>query len=80
MFNGTMGNEIDLIWKTVADGVIREIIPTFSTKVSVAKKENNDHVVCIYNDNFLNTKYILALRDGIRNTGIEKPLRYKANV
>lgn len=80
MFYGKTGNEIDQLWRTVADAVIRGTIHTFSAKVSVAKKGNDNHVVCIYNNSFLNKADVFALRDGIRSAGIEKPLKYKANV
>ncbi|CAC5371708.1 unnamed protein product [Mytilus coruscus] len=52
----------------------------FSAKVSAARNETDKHVICIYNDNFLNEADVFALRDGIRNAGIEKPLKYKANI
>ncbi|XP_052072742.1 uncharacterized protein LOC127710823 [Mytilus californianus] len=80
MFHGETGNEIDRLWRTVADGVIRGIIPTFSAKVSAAGKENENHVICIYNNNFQNEADVFALRDGIRNARIDNPLKYKANI
>ncbi|CAC5371706.1 unnamed protein product [Mytilus coruscus] len=75
MFFGETG--MDRLWRAVADGVFRGTIPTFSAIVSAT---DDNHVICIYNNNFLNEADTFALRDGIRNAGIEKPLQYKPNI
>ncbi|CAC5371707.1 unnamed protein product [Mytilus coruscus] len=80
MLFGKTGQEIDQLWRTVADGVIKGIIPSVSAKVSASNEENDSHVICIYNDNFLNESEVYTLRDGIRNSGIDKPLKYKADL
>lgn len=80
MLYGKTANEIDQLWRSVSNGVIQGTIPTFCAKVSAAGIENDNHVICIYNNNFLNERDIFALRDGIRNAGIETPLEYKANI
>ncbi|XP_052072348.1 uncharacterized protein LOC127710499 isoform X3 [Mytilus californianus] len=80
MLFGKTGQEIDQLWRTVADGVIKGIIPSVSAKVSASNEENDSHVICIYNDNFLNESEVYALRDGIWNSGIDKPLKYKADM
>lgn len=80
MFYGKTGNDIDQLWRSVTNGVIQGTIPTFCAKVSAARIENDNHVICIYNNNFLNERDIFSLRDGIRNAGIEEPLEYKANI
>lgn len=80
MFYGKTGNEIDQLWRSVTNGVIQGTIHTFCAKVSVTRTENDNHVICIYHNNFLNQRDIFAFRDGIRNAGIEQPLEYKANI
>ncbi|CAC5404686.1 unnamed protein product [Mytilus coruscus] len=77
MFFGETGNEIDRLWKAVADGVFRGTIPTDSAIVSAT---DDIHVICIPNNNFLNKADVFALRDGIRNAGIQKSLKYKPNI
>lgn len=80
MLYGKTGNKIDHLWRSVTNGVIQGTIPNFCAKVSAARIENDNHVICIYNNNFLNERYIFALRGGIRNAEIEKPLQYTVNV
>lgn len=80
MFYGETGNEIDQLWRIVTNGVIQGTISPFCAKVSAAIIKNDNHVICIYNNNFLNERDIFALRDDIRNAGIEEPLEYKANI
>ncbi|CAG2239317.1 unnamed protein product [Mytilus edulis] len=60
MLYGKTGNEIDQLWRSVSNGVIQGTIPTFCAKVSAARIENDNHVICIYNNNFLNERDIFA--------------------
>lgn len=80
MLFGKTGEEIDQLWRTIADGVIKGIIPSMSTKVSASNEKNGSHVICIYNDNFVNEAEVYALRDGIRNAGINNTLRYRGDL
>lgn len=80
MLFGKTGREIDGLWRIVADGVIRGTIPSSLAKVSAVSKKDDNHVICIYNDDFLNEEEVYAVRDGILNSGIDKPLKYKADV
>lgn len=80
MLFGKTGCEINRLWGIVANGVIRGTIPSLSAKVSAVSGEHENHVICIYNDNFLNDEEVFALRDGIRNSMIDQPLKYKADL
>lgn len=77
MFFGETGNTIDRIWRAIADGVMKGTIPAVSAVVSTT---DDDHVICIQNNNFLNKAEVFALRDGIRNAGVQKSLKYKPNI
>lgn len=77
MFFGETGNTIDRLWRAIADGVIKGTIPAVSAIVSAT---GDDHVICIQNNNFLNKADVFALRDGIRNAGIQNSLKYKPNI
>ncbi|OPL33582.1 hypothetical protein AM593_09973, partial [Mytilus galloprovincialis] len=80
MLFGKTGCEINRLWRIVANGVIRGTIPSLSAKVSAVSENNDNHVICIYNDNFLNDEEVFALKDGIRNSMIDQPLKYKADL
>lgn len=80
MLFGETGYVINRLWEIVANGVIRGTIPSLSAKVSPVSEKNDSHVICIYNDNFLNEEEVFALRDGIRNAMIDQPLKYKADL
>ncbi|CAC5404687.1 unnamed protein product [Mytilus coruscus] len=80
MLFGKTGCEINRLWGIVANGIIRGTIPSLSAKVSAKSGEHDNHVICIYNDNFLNDEEVFALRDGIRNSMIDQPLKYKADL
>ncbi|XP_071181326.1 UPF0696 protein C11orf68 homolog [Mytilus edulis] len=80
MLFGKTGYEINRLWGIVANAVIRGTIPSLSAKVSAVSEENDNHVICIYNDNFLNDEEVFALKDGIRNSMINQPLKYKADM
>ncbi|XP_076108890.1 uncharacterized protein LOC143076889 [Mytilus galloprovincialis] len=77
MFFKETGNNIDRLWRTIADGVIKGTIPAVSAIVSAT---DDDHVICIQNNNFLNKADVFAIRDGIRNSGIQNSLKYKPNI
>ncbi|XP_071178167.1 uncharacterized protein [Mytilus edulis] len=77
MLFGETGNIIDRLWRAIADGIIRGTIPAVSAIVSAT---DDDHVICIYNNNFLNEANTFALRDGIRNVGIQNSLKYKPDI
>lgn len=77
MLFGETGNIIDRLWRAIADGIIRGTIPAVSAIVSAT---NDNHVICIYNNNFLNVANTFALRDGIRNVGIQNSLTYKPEI
>ncbi|VDI56421.1 Hypothetical predicted protein [Mytilus galloprovincialis] len=77
MLFGETGNIIDRLWRAIADGIIRGTIPAVSAIVSAT---DDDHVICIYNNNFLNVANTFALRDGIRNVGIQNSLKYKPDI
>lgn len=80
MLFGKTGYEINRLWRIVANAVVRGTIPSLSAKVSAVSEKNDNHVICIYNDNFLNGEEVFALRDGIRNSMIDEPLKYNADL
>lgn len=80
MLFGKTGYDVNRLWEIVANAVIRGTIPSLSAKVSAVSEENDNHVICIYNDNFLNDEEVFALKEGIRNLMINQPLKYKADL
>ncbi|CAC5360766.1 UPF0696 protein C11orf68 homolog,UPF0696 protein C11orf68 [Mytilus coruscus] len=85
LFHVDSGAKADHLWSIVAKAIVKGEIPCKSAKVSPYDDcaENNDkfeHVVCVYNDNYLNEEEVMDCEHGLRKIGIKCPLMYKPDV
>lgn len=85
LFHVDAGGKADHLWSIVAKGIIKDLIPCHSAKVSPVDDSGKDsdgyqHVVCIYNNNFLNQEEVFDCEHGLRKIGIKCPLMYKPDV
>lgn len=79
------GLKVDILWTKVALAIAQNRLPSTYAKVSTMNAEklnsyNPNHVICIYNNNFLNAEQVIALEKGIRSIGIRGKLCYKPDV
>lgn len=78
-----IGMKGDLIWSAVAKGVLTGKTLSNIAKISTIdpnKTKTNRHVVCIYNENFLNMDEVTESERTIRSLGIKCKLCYKPDV
>jgi hypothetical protein len=85
MFWVSTGGKGDYLWSLVAKGISSGSTLAKSAKISATERdlENKDafeHVVCIYNDNFLDKDQVYESERTIRSLGIKCPLHYKPDV
>ncbi|XP_069116588.1 UPF0696 protein C11orf68 homolog isoform X2 [Argopecten irradians] len=81
------GVKVDVLWTKIARSIVDGSIPgCHYAKVSTMTIEkmlgnnNPSHVICIYNDNFLDMDEVRALESGIRAIGIRGKLSYKPDI
>ena len=85
LFHVDSGGKADHLWSLVANGIVKGLIPSHSAKISplddLADRTNKyEHVVCVYNDNYLDEEQVLLCESGLRKIGIKCPLFYKPDV
>ena len=72
--------QIDEVWLKIANAIIRGQLGTvLSAKVSTTPKEEN-HVICIYSEDYLDEAAVMKVRDRLRALGIEEPIFYKPDI
>ncbi|XP_021370617.1 UPF0696 protein C11orf68 homolog [Mizuhopecten yessoensis] len=78
------GLKVDVLWTKVAKAIAEAQIPCHYAKVSTMNADklmtDPSHVICIYNNNFLNLDEVRALESGIRSIGLRGKLCYKPDV
>ncbi|KAK4324791.1 hypothetical protein Pmani_004598 [Petrolisthes manimaculis] len=79
------GTKSDLIWSLIAQGVVTGKSLSRTAKISTIDPSQESrtkatHVVCIYNDNFLDEAQVFESERTIRNLGITCQLMYKPDV
>lgn len=79
MFWVSPGGKGDHFWSLIAKGVASGKTLATHAKMS-ALEENTSHVVCIYNDNFLDEEEVYESERTIRSLGIKCSLHYKPDV
>ncbi|XP_071159983.1 UPF0696 protein C11orf68 homolog [Mytilus edulis] len=85
LFYAESGAKADHLWSIVAKAIVKGEIPCHSAKVSPIEdcgenKDKFEHVVCVYNDNYLNEEEVMDCEHGLRKIGIKCPLMYKPDV
>lgn len=85
LFHAESGAKADHLWSIVAKAIVKGEIPCHSAKVSPIEdcgenKDKYEHVVCVYNDNYLNEEEVMDCEHGLRKIGIKCPLMYKPDV
>jgi hypothetical protein len=81
IFSAPTGEEADYLWSLVAKGIANG--STLASEAKISVKQNSDafeHVVCIYNNNFLNKEQVYESERTIRSLGIKCPMHYKPDV
>ncbi|XP_033734863.1 uncharacterized protein LOC117323645 [Pecten maximus] len=82
----TTGLKVDVLWTKVARAIAEGSIPCCHyAKVSTMTPEKLNsnavnHVICIYNNDFLNLDEVRDLESGIRSIGIRGKLSYKPDI
>lgn len=79
MFWVSPGGKGDHFWSLIAKGVASGKTLATHAKMS-ALEENTSHVVCIYNDNFLDEEEVYESERTIRSLGIKCSLHYKPDM
>lgn len=79
MFWVSYGGKADHLWSLVAKGVASGKTLASQAKISTYEKTGyeTDHVVCIYNGNFLDEEQVYESERTIRSLGIKCSLHYK---
>lgn len=96
MFWAETGYRIDHLWGIVAKGIVDKNIFSLQAKVNARNtaydiprydttqyfkdRYNSQHVVCIYNDNFLDFEKLCEVEKSIRDSGVKLILSYKPDV
>ncbi|XP_061163638.1 UPF0696 protein C11orf68 homolog [Saccostrea echinata] len=85
MFWVSTGGKGDYLWSLVAKGIVSGNTLAKQAKISASEmgKEGpdaNEHVVCIYNDDFLDKDQVYESERTIRSLGIKCQLHYKPDV
>lgn len=86
LFFVATGNTADSNWQTVAEGVVKRLIPNaYAAKISPNENPkggsgNKEHVICVYNKNFLDMNEVMAAEKGLRDIGIQCWLCYKPDI
>ena len=96
MFWAETGYRIDHLWAIVAKGIVSKKIlslhakvnarnipsngPRYDTTQYLKDRYNSQHVVCIFNKNFLDFENLCELEKSIRDSGLKLPLNYKPDI
>lgn len=86
LFYADTGPKADHLWRLVATAVVKGNIPCNSAKISTVddlaedEYDRKKHVVCIYNNNYLDQNQVLECENGIRKIGIKCQLLYKPDI
>lgn len=85
MFWVATGGKGDYLWSLVAKGIANGNTLAKQAKISACEQgkegpDKNEHVVCIYNDNFLDKDQVFESERTIRSLGIKCQLQYKPDV
>ena len=82
LFHVDTGFKADYLWSIVAKAIVNRDILAETAKMSPSDPRQNDyqHVVCVYNKNYLDYEQVLNSENGLRKIGIKCPLYYKPDV
>ncbi len=72
-------SEIDLIWERISHKTQRGILG-IAAKVSTKFQKKQQHVICVYTDDYFNSEEILRVREKLRDIGIQEQIYYKPDI
>lgn len=70
---------IDNLWKNLATVCVNGFLDT-TIKVSPKWNYNDEHVICIYTENYLDVENVYYIRHILRKIGINNKISYKPDV
>ena len=71
--------EVDRVWRTIAQATFKGVLGR-SAKVSTAASRREQHVICVYTDNYLNLEDVMRVRAKLRVLGFSEQLCYKPDL
>lgn len=71
--------EIDALWARIARATHSGTLG-FSAKVAPRKEEDDEHVICVYTEDYMDSASVTKVRDGLRRLGVKQKIGYKPDV
>ncbi|XP_061191576.1 UPF0696 protein C11orf68 homolog [Saccostrea echinata] len=73
-----VGSDGDELWAKIAKGVSSGL--TLSTSAKISTSPGDQHVICLYNNNFLDQEEVFESERTIRSLGVKSRLIYKPDI
>ncbi|XP_062606575.1 UPF0696 protein C11orf68 homolog [Saccostrea cucullata] len=73
-----VGSDGDELWAKIAKGVSSGV--TLSTSAKISTSPGDQHVICLYNKNFLDQEEVFESEKTIRSLGVKSRLIYKPDI
>lgn len=70
--------QIDTLWNNISINCIKGLLGP-SVKVSPNNNYNN-HVICVYTNNYLDEENVLKIRENLKNIGVKNKISYKPDI